>query len=125
MNRYMLCMLLCMNFSNALCHKGKPDYSIQVTRRNKPHSLKELLEIANDILKAEKAAKEDAAKNNWSPEALKELHRVYRKKLHTVVNLMDEAQKTERARAHSVPAERSTIKMPQPKRPKSAPNLNN
>lgn len=34
-------------------------------------------------------------------------------------------KKKSRNRAASVPAESSTTKMPQPKRPKSAPNLNN
>lgn len=57
MKKSVISILLCINFSSIICHRSKGS-AIVVTRRNSPHTPKELLEIAARIIEAERNAQE-------------------------------------------------------------------
>lgn len=140
MNRYMLGMLLCMNFSNALCHKHKPLNAILVTRQHKPHTPEELLRLAAKVIQDEKTSQNNssipsdfyAARQRALADVLLPLSRENRAKLGDLLlwfNQFDQRTGSafskpnvaRRKRAASVPAKSPTAKTPQPVRSKSAP----
>ena len=124
MNKYILVTALSfMTFLNVMCHRDNQRSALLVTRSAQPHTPKELLQIAENILKAEREAKKQSAKNKETPEAFRELHLAFRRRLNEVVSLMDKAQETERVRAQSVPVETTLPPVLFKQRPKSAPNL--